>query len=91
MELKTLYIAGAALLAIIFLGCAATPELDKNWGRSVAEAKATQTLNPDGSGNLEPVEGLPGPIVEKNLNDQLQGKKKNKEKSSGYGAVTFKQ
>jgi hypothetical protein len=60
-------------------GCAGTPELDENWGRSYEEAKATQTLNPDGSDNLQPVEGMQGPIVEKILNVQLQGNTDNKE------------
>ena len=80
MKLKTTAIAGAALLAIIISGCAGTPELDENWGRSYEEAKTTQTMNPDGSGNLEPVEGMQGSIVEKILNDRLQDNTNNKEK-----------
>jgi hypothetical protein len=73
MELKTTAIAGAALLAIMMIsGCAGTPELDENWGRSYEEAKATQTMNPDGHYNLAPVEGQQGPVVERILNDYLK-------------------
>ena len=85
MELKTTAIAGAALLAIMISGCAGTPELDENWGRSYEEAKVTQTLNPNGHYNLAPVEGQQGPVVEKILNNRLQGNTNNKEKSSGLG------
>ena len=72
MELKTTAIAGAALLAIMISGCAGTPELDKNWGRSYEEAKATHTRNPDGQYNLTPVEGQQGPVVERILEDYLK-------------------
>jgi hypothetical protein len=90
MKLKITFIAGTAVLAILISGCAGTPELDENWGRAFEEAKVIQTLNPDASGNLEPVEGLQGPVVEKILNDRLQGEKSNKEQSSGFGVVTLK-
>ncbi len=72
MEFKTTVIAGAALLAITISGCAGTPELDENWGRSYEEAKATQTMNPDGQYNLTPVEGQQGPVVERILEDYLK-------------------
>ena len=83
MEFKTTVLAGLALLAITISGCAGTPELDENWGRSYEEAKVTQTLNPDGHYNLAPVEGQQGPVVEKVLNDRLQSNTNDKEKSSG--------
>ena len=72
MELKTTAIAGDALLAIMISGCAGTPELDENWGRSYEEAKATQTMNPDGHYNTAPVVGQQGPVVEKNLDNYLK-------------------
>ena len=72
MELRTIAIAGIALLAIIISGCAGTSELDENWGRSFKEAKTTQTMNPDGHYNLAPVEGQQGPVVEKILEDYLK-------------------
>ena len=73
MKFKTTVIAGAALLAIVIFGCAGTPELDENWGRSYREAKVTQTLNPDGQYNTAPMEGQQGPKVEKILKDYLKG------------------
>ena len=72
MELKTTVIAGTALLAIMISGCAGTPEVDKNWGRSYEEAKATQIMNPDGQYNTAPVEGQQGPVVERILEDYLK-------------------
>jgi hypothetical protein len=72
MKITTTAIAGAVLLGILIFGCAGTPELDANWGRSFEEAKVNQTLNPDSSGNLEPVEGLQGPVAEKNLEELLK-------------------
>ena len=72
MEFKKTFIAGATLLAIMLSGCAGTPELDKNWGRSLEEAKATQIINPEGQHNLAPVEGQQGPVVERVLDDYLK-------------------
>ena len=72
MELKTTVLAGVALLAIVIFGCAGTPELDENWGRSYEAAKATQTMNPDGHYNTAPVEGQQGPAVERILDDYLK-------------------
>ncbi len=46
MEFKTTVIAGAALLAIMISGCAGTPELDENWGRSYEEAKVNPNHEP---------------------------------------------
>ena len=72
MELKTIAIAGAALMAILISGCAGTPQLDETWGRSYEEAKVNQTMNPDGQYNSAPVEGQQGPVVEKNLEELLK-------------------
>ena len=72
MELKTTAIAGAALLVLMISGCAGTPELDENWGRSYEEAKATQIITPEGQHNLAPVEGQQGPAVERILDDYLK-------------------
>ena len=72
MELKTTVLAGVALLTIVISGCAGTPQLDENWGRSYEGAKATQTMNPDGHYNIAPVEGQQGPVVEKILEDYLK-------------------
>lgn len=46
-----------ALLA----GCAnTTPVLDSRFGEAVRAARAAQTLNPQASGNRDPVKGLDG-------------------------------
>jgi hypothetical protein len=37
-----------------------TPNLDRNFGQAVNQAKAQQTLNPDASLNTDPVAGLDG-------------------------------
>lgn len=37
-----------------------TPNLDRNFGQAVNQAKAQQTLNPDASRNTDPVAGLDG-------------------------------
>lgn len=74
MELKKIAVAGVALMAVMISGCAGTPQLDETWGRSYEEAKVNQTMNPDGQYNSTPVEGQPGPVVEKIMNERLQGK-----------------
>ena len=38
---------------------------DQNWGRSFEMARYNQTLNPEASENLDPVEGLAGPVGER--------------------------
>jgi hypothetical protein len=40
--------------------CTATPNLDRNFGQAVNQAKAQQTINPDASLNTDPVVGLDG-------------------------------
>ncbi|MHB1401863.1 MAG: hypothetical protein ACYCWB_05620 [Thiobacillus sp.] len=37
-----------------------TPNLDRNFGQAVNQAKAQQTINPDASLNADPVAGLDG-------------------------------
>lgn len=50
-----------AVLAAALAGCASTtPNLDRNFGQAVNQAKAQQTLNPDASLNTDPVAGLDG-------------------------------
>jgi hypothetical protein len=40
--------------------CTTTPNLDRNFGQAVNQAKAQQTINPDASLNTDPVAGLDG-------------------------------
>jgi tetrahydromethanopterin S-methyltransferase subunit E len=37
-----------------------TPNLDRNFGQAVTQARAQQTINPDASLNTDPVAGLDG-------------------------------
>ena len=59
------------IIASACFGCAqlnmadTKSQLDKNWGRSFESARYNQILNPEAEKNLEPVEGLAGPAVEK--------------------------
>jgi hypothetical protein len=55
---------GLIAVCLLVLGCGhaicePTP-LDKNWGKSFERAKASQRLNPDAPGSLDPVTGLDG-------------------------------
>lgn len=49
-----------AALAAGLAACTATPNLDRDFGQAVNQAKAQQTLNPDASLNTDPVAGLDG-------------------------------
>lgn len=61
-----------ALLIALLAGCnsvyfGGTPNLDENWGKSFDSARAGQTLNPEASDNLDPVEGLDGQAADKQV------------------------
>jgi hypothetical protein len=53
-----------SLILVALTGLAActttTPNLDRNFGQAVNQAKAQQTINPDASLNTDPVAGLDG-------------------------------
>jgi predicted Zn-dependent protease len=59
------------MVSIAFLhmsaGCAMTPELDKNLGKSYEHAKSAQILNPEAQKNLDPVVGLDGETAQKSM------------------------
>jgi len=48
-------------------GCAMTPELDKNLGKSYEHAKSAQILNPEAQKNLDTVVGLDGEAAQKSM------------------------
>jgi hypothetical protein len=57
LALKSIMLAAAGLLS----ACApTTPQFDANFGNAVRTAIAQQTLNPDASGNADPVSGMDG-------------------------------
>lgn len=65
-------------------GCAETAtgrqsRLDRNWGRAFESALYSQILNPEAGKNLEPVEGIEGPVAERIVYDQfIDGSKASK-------------
>ncbi|MCC7600345.1 pilus assembly protein [Janthinobacterium sp. FW305-129] len=48
------------LASIAASGCATTPRLDSNFGRSVGLLRAQQVINPQAGLNRDPVAGLDG-------------------------------
>ena len=64
--MRARYLIVMTLIAFlpIFLGCAGTPELDKNWGRSLEAAQSNQIANLEAQKNLDPVVGLGGGAAE---------------------------
>jgi predicted component of type VI protein secretion system len=61
MMKTTIYSLMLAALTTALAACTSTtPNLDKNFGQAVNQAKAQQTLNPDASLNTDPVAGLDG-------------------------------
>jgi len=58
-------VVGLIVALSICLGCAETPVLDRNWGKSYEAQKTSQIMNPEAGKNLEPVVGLDGKIAER--------------------------
>ena len=48
------------LAALAASGCAATPNLDRQFGHSVAQLRARQVLAPQAGANRDPVAGIDG-------------------------------
>jgi hypothetical protein len=48
------------LAALAASGCAATPNLDRQFGHSVAQLRQRQMLSPQAGANRDPVAGLDG-------------------------------
>ena len=65
--------------------------LEKNWGRAYESAKYNQTLNPDASENLIPVDGLDGAAAEMAQQRYLKGEQKTKPETTEFGVMTVKQ
>jgi hypothetical protein len=51
------------LLAALLTACSTTPTLDREFGNSVRQARAQQTLNPDAGRTPRPVNGLDAPAA----------------------------
>ena len=65
-------------------------QLEKNWGRAFESAKYNQTLNPDASKNLDPVDGFDGAAAEVAQQRYLKGEEKKKPETE-FGVMTIKQ
>ncbi|KQQ33649.1 hypothetical protein ASF61_11350 [Duganella sp. Leaf126] len=50
--------------ALALAGCAQTPRLDRQFGTSVQQALAQQTLQPEAGNNRSPVNGIDGKAAE---------------------------
>jgi hypothetical protein len=91
-------IALAAVLMLGFVGCykgntvnplQTESQLDANWGRSFEAAKHNQTLNPDASKNMDPVEGIEGPAAERVMGEYLKGGENKKKPGTTLGVGTI--
>ncbi len=61
MRRATFYVLSATLAIFLLISaCAGPTRLDKDYGRSVKQARINQTLDPEAEKNLEPVTGLDG-------------------------------
>jgi hypothetical protein len=61
MNITLIKWAAGVMLVGALSGCAdKTPRLDAAYGEAVEMAKASQTLNPNASGNPDPVKGMGG-------------------------------
>ena len=72
--------ARAALTILITLfsiflisACAGPTRLDKNYGRSVKQARINQILDPEAERNLEPVTGLDGKAAQIGIEKYRRG------------------
>ena len=70
------------VLVLMLLGCEHIPSarqntlLNRNFGRAYETAKYNQILNPDAGKNLQPVDGLDGQLVKKNMDTYQKGEEK---------------
>jgi hypothetical protein len=80
--MKTILIITFSLVALVVSGCEHIPSarqdtlLNRNFGRSYETAIYNQISNPDAGKNLNPVEGLNGRYVERNMETYQKGNKK---------------
>ena len=60
MRRGALYILITTLAIFLISACAQPSRVDKDYGRSVKQARFNQVLHPEAEKNLEPVTGLDG-------------------------------
>ncbi len=67
MRRAVLYILITLLAIFLISACAQPRRLDKNYGRSVSQARLNQILDPEAGKNLEPVTGLDGKAAQASI------------------------
>ena len=87
--LKTTHKILLVIIVTGMTGCATSPVLDQNWGRSYETAKQNQILNPDAGKNMDPVEGLAGPAAERAIKELYHPSEKKQEPSMVIGIETI--
>lgn len=72
MRRGALYILITTLAIFLISACAQPSRVDKNFGRSVKEARHNQILNPEAGTNLEPVTRLDGKAAQASTEKYLK-------------------
>jgi hypothetical protein len=67
MKRAALYILTTFLAIFLISACAQPSRLDRNYGRSLKQARLNQILDPGGEKNLEPVTGLDGKAAQASI------------------------
>jgi len=67
MRRGALYILITTFAIFLISACAQPSRVDKNYGRSVKDARLNQILDPETEKNLEPVTGLDGKAAQANI------------------------
>ena len=67
MRRGALYILITTLAIFLISACAQPSRVDKNYGRSVKDARLNQILDPEAEKNLEPVTGLDGKAAQASI------------------------
>jgi len=59
-----IFLSAALVSTLVLSGCSLSPRLDRQFGASVQQALAQQTLNPQAGANRSPVNGMDGKAAE---------------------------
>jgi hypothetical protein len=67
MKQAAFYILATFLAIFLISACAQPSRLDRNYGRSLKQARVNQILDPEAGKNLEPVTGLDGKAAQASI------------------------
>jgi len=67
MRRAALYVLSTTLAIFLLSACAQPSRVDKDYGRSVKQARFNQVLHPEAEKNLEPVTGLDGKAAQASI------------------------